>query len=427
MGKQQISRRGFLAAAGAAAVAAPGALEQEPGAKPLRVGIIGVGGRGTHWLRLILGAGAEVPAICDIHEGHLNRAIGIVEKAREGRKPVGYSKGPYDYRRMLQRDDLDAIIVTTPVLLHAEMSVDALRAGKHVLSEVSAAMTVEECWNLVRATEESRKVYMLAENCCYWYHAMLVRHMVHKGLFGDLTYAECGYVHDCRGIAFKGDGSLTWRGELYRDVNGNWYPTHSLGPVAQWLGIHRGDRMVSLVATRTRQAAMEYYATKRFPEGHRARKVRFGGGDSITCLIRTAKGAVIDLRFDASSARPHPTTTYYGLQGLKASYDSKTQQVWLEGRSKGYRWEALSHYAKEFEHPKYATLREKSRGANGDAPFVFQEFLEAVRTGGPPPIDVYDAVAWSCITPLSAKSVAEGGRPQEIPDFTKGKWETRKG
>ena len=118
---------------------------------------------------------------------------------------------------------------------------------------------------------------------------------------------------------------------------------------------------------------------------------------------------------------------YFGLQGLKASYESRTQQIWIDGRSKGYRWEALSTYAKEFEHPKWQALRERSGGANGDAPFVLQEFLEAIRTGGPAPVDVYDAAAWSAIIPLSAKSVAEGSRPQAIPDFTRGKWKTRKG
>jgi len=425
---KQFSRRNFLAAAGAAGLGArwvfgaPG--QAKP--KPVRIGIIGVGGRGSYHLRLVLAAGLEVPAVCDIVPSRTQRAIATVAKAR-GTKPEGYSNGPKDYTRMLARDDLDAVIVATPMQDHAYMCVDAMRAGKHVLCEVCATVTVDECWDIVRAAEETGKIYMLAENYAYWYHCMTILNMVQKGVFGDLTYGECGYVHDCRGIYFKGDGSLTWRGELMRDFVGNWYTTHPVGPVCQWMGVNRGDCLTTLVSMNTRQAGIEHYAKKRFPEGHPGRNVRFKAGDSINTLIRTANGAMIDLRFDAASARPHPTTCYFGLQGLKASYESRTQQIWIDGRSKGYRWEALNHYAKEFEHPKWQSLRERSKGGNGDAPFVLQEFLEAIRTGGPAPVDVYDAAAWSAIIPLSAKSVTEGSRPQAIPDFTRGKWRTRKG
>ena len=427
---RRIPRRNFLrlGAAAGLAVGLRRTARGQAGPKPIRLGVIGVGGRGTYLLRLALGAGLEVPALCDIQEAHLKRGIAVVAKARDGRKPEGYANGPLDYRRMLARDDLDAVLVATPMQDHAPMSIDALRAGKHVLSEVAAAVTLDECWGLVHAAEQTGKIYMLAENCCYWYHVMLLLNMVRKGVFGELTYAECGYVHDCRGLKFKGDGTLTWRGELARDHGGNNYPTHSLGPVAQWLGIHRGDRMASLVALRTKQAAGHDYARRRFPDGSPARSVRFACGDSVTTLIRTANGALIDLRYDTMSARPHPTTTYYSLQGLRASYESRTQQIWIDGRTKGYRWEPLSGYMKEFEHAQWTTLGPKARATgHGGADFYpLHEFCAAIRAGGPPPIDAADAAAWSSIIPLSAKSIAEGGAPQPIPDFTKGKWKTRR-
>ena len=428
---ETIRRREFLqagAAVGLAAGLAHDAIGGEAEPKPVRLGVIGIGGRGTYLLGVALKAGAEVPALCDIDPAALARGTAIVEKER-GKKPEGYGNGPKDYQRMLRRDDLDAVLVTTPMQLHAAMSIDALRAGKHALSEVAAAMTVDECWGLVRAAEETGKVYMLAENCCYWYHCLMILNMVQKGLFGELTYAECGYVHDCRSLLFQGDGSLTWRGEMARDCCGNVYPTHSLGPVAQWLGINRGDRFVSLVAGKTTSGALNDYVAKRFPEGHPARQIRFKLPDSTTTLIRTAKGALIDLRFDMCSARPAPTTTYYGLQGVKASYDSRGQTLWLDGRTPGVRWEELSKYMKEFEHPKWTSHGAEARAAGHEGAdyFPIREFAEAVRSGGQPPIDAADAAAWSCIIPLSAKSIAEGGAPQEIPDFTKGKWETRKG
>jgi len=425
----EVRRREFLkagAAVGAAAGLAAQAMGQEP-AKPLRLGVIGIGGRGSYLLGIALKAGIEVPAVCDINAAALARGAGIVEKAG-GKRPEGYGNGPKDYQRMLQRDDLDAVLVTTPMQVHAEMSIAALHAGKHTLSEVAAAMTLEECWGLVRAAEETGKAYMLAENCCYWYHCLMIGNMVQKGLFGELTYAECGYVHDCRSLLFQGDGSLTWRGEMARDCCANVYPTHSLGPVAQWLGIHRGDRMVSLVAAGTPSAALNSYVAKRFPEGHAARQIRFSLPDSTTTLIRTAKGALIDLRFDMCSPRPVVSTTYYTLQGTRASYDSRQQFIWLDGRTEGHRWEELSKYMKEFEHPLWAEhgAEAKATGHEGADYFPIREFMQAIRKGTPPPIDATDAAAWSAIIPLSAKSSAEGGAPQEIPDFTRGKWETRK-
>ncbi len=428
---EHFDRRRFLELGAAAGIAA--GLSSSAGAgenaKPIRLGVIGVGSRGTHHVRLALAAGIEIPALCDIKEAHLARAIDVVQKARPGAEVDGYSNGPTDYRRMLRRDDLDAVLVATPMQDHGVMSIDALRAGKHVLSEVAAAMTLDECWGLVRAAEETGKTYMMAENCCYWRHAMMIRNMVERGVFGDLTFAECGYVHDCRFINFEPDGTLTWRGRMARDWAGNLYPTHSFGPVAQWLGINRGDRMVSLVASSTRPAGLHDYACTKFPEGSPARKQRFKAGDSVNTLIRTAKGRMIDLRVDMFSPRPHPRTTYHALQGLGASYESRLDGIWIDGRSKGRRqWEPLETYAEEFDHPLWVEGAKQAEGTgHGGADFFCtQAFWNCLRTGAAAPVDVYDAAAWSAIIPLSHQSILEGGAPQEIPDFTGGKWESRK-
>jgi len=211
---ERIHRRDVLRA-GAAAVlttaVAPVVLGQAK-PKPIRLGVVGVGSRGTHLLRLALNAGVEVPALCDIQEPHLNRAVEIVKSVR-GNTPEGYSKGPKDYLRMLERDDLDAVICATGMQVHAEICIAAMRADKDVLCEVAAAMSLDECWGLVRAQQETGRIYMMSRNCCYWSHMLMVRKMVEEGLFGDITYAECGYVHNCRALAFDGEGKLTWRGE----------------------------------------------------------------------------------------------------------------------------------------------------------------------------------------------------------------------
>jgi len=417
-------RRSFLQAGAALPLA--GVVKAHAGAakKPMpqrpRIGFIGVGGRGTYLLRLALQRDIDVPAICDIDASHLNRGVNITAAARQGRKPDGFGRGPTDYRRMLQRDDLDAVVIATPMQRHATMAVDALNADKHVLSEVAAAVTLDECWALVKTARKSDKIYMLAENCCYWPHVMTILNMVGQDEFGDLTYAECGYVHDCRALLFDSSGKLTWRGEIARDWAGNWYPTHSLGPVAHWLRINCGDRMQSLVATQTGHRGLDYYIAKRFPAEHPARAIDFKTGDSTNVLIQTANGVVIDLRFDVCSARPHPSTTYHALQGTKGSYDSRIDGIWLDGRSPGLAWQPLDTYRKQFEHAAWKQFGQQAAGSgHGGADFfVMNEFLHCIRTGSRPAVDVVDAASWSCIMPLSAASIAAGGRPVQIPDFS---------
>jgi len=287
-------------------------------------------------------------------------------------------------------------------------------------------MTLDECWNLVRASETSNRIYMLAENCCYYRQNLVVSEMIRLGLFGALTFAECGYVHDCRSYIFAKDGSLTWRGEMARDHIGNLYPTHALGPVCQWLGINRGDRLVSLTATSTQSLGLANYASKMSHPGKPGADVKFKLGDSTSTIIRTAKGAVIDLRYDTVSARPHPSTTYFTLQGLRASYkdDGTSQNVWLESQSKDYSWEPLSKYQESYDHPLWRrSAQQAAKTSHGGADyFVVAEFLECLSTGRHPPINAYDAAVWSSIIPLSAESILSGGEPKKIPDFTRGGW-----
>ncbi len=419
-----INRREFL---GLTAGAAAGLVLPQPiaaeglGAKDIRLGVIGVGSRGTGLMNLMLShKGTQVPAVCDIDPGAADRAAAVVRKAR-GKRPETYTNGPEDYLRMLKRDDLDAVMVLTPIPLHAAMSVASLRAGKHVLSEVPAAVTLQECWDLVKAVKETGRSYMLSENCCYYESCMMILNMVQKGLFGDLTYAECGYIHDCRSICFKPDGSLTWRGELHRDMIGNWYPTHAIGPVGQWLGINRGDRFVSLAANTTPPTSMERYVVKRFGKDHPAAKIKWRAGDTTNAVIRTEKGVLIEIRFDIASARPHPSTTHFMLQGTTGAYLFDGERIWIEGKTKEYAWEPVANHQKEYQHPLWRKWGQEGTGSGhgGADYFVTRAFLESLRSGEKPPIDVYDAVAWSSITPLSAASIEAGGKPVAFPDFQK--------
>jgi len=426
----EMSRRDFVAmgTAGAAALAAPYVLAQgkaEPKPKPVRIAFIGVGGRGTGLLRQMLRIpGVEVPAICDINVSHLNRGIALVKKAR-GNTPVGFSKGDYDYRRMLKRDDFDAVLLGTPAPWHAIMAVDSMNAGKHVSSEVPGAYTIKECWDLVDTKEKTGKHYMLLENYTYARSRMMVHNMTHAGCFGDPYYAECSYIHDCRTLRFKGNGSLTWRGEIKRDMYGCLYPTHSLGPIAKWMDINRGDVMTSLTCSMSKPAAIHAYAAKRFGPDSKAAKIDFKNGDMSVTLVKTAKGRLITVYYDSDS--PRPASIFYLIQGPKGCYDSR-KGVYIDGKSPRHRWESAGKYSKEYDHELWKTEGEKARkSGHGGGDFLeLLEFAEAIRADREPFIDVYDSAAWSSLVELSKQSIDAGGASVEMPDFTRGKWKERK-
>jgi predicted dehydrogenase len=429
----QFSRRDVLkSAAGAAAglAIASWSRADEP-ATPIRLGFIGVGERGTTLLREVLRhEDVEIPAVCDIDEKNLNRALDIIEKAR-GKRPEGYLKGPDDYRRLLARDDLSAVLIATPQELHAAMATDAMHAGKFVGSEVPACCTVEECWQLVRTQRQTKTGYMMLENYLYPGFIMQVQNMAEKGAFGELTYGAGSYIHEIRTMKFNADGSaLTWRGENVRDNIGVIYPTHAIGPVCRWMGVNTPtdhgvngggpDKLVSLVAMASKSAATHAYAVEKFGEKSVAAQVDFKNGDTNHALIRTAKGRLIEVRYDTASPRP-AGMGQYSLQGTKGAYESALgeRKIYLEGKSPADQWEPLEQYEKEFQHPRWAkdgALATKT-GHNGGDYFVIADFLDAIRTGKSP-IDVIDAVTWSVIRPLSADSILVGSKPVTIPDFS---------
>jgi predicted dehydrogenase len=336
------------------------------------------------------------------------------------------------YADMLETADCDAVFICTPLALHAEQAVQAMEAGKHVLSEVTAATTLDDCWRLVETVERTGRAYMLAENYCYMRPNMMVLNMVQQGIFGDTVYAEGAYVHDCRALLFTAENEPTWRAEYRRGWNGNNYPTHSLGPVAQWLGINRRDRLVSTATWTSPPVAAAAFARERLGEDHPAAGAEFWtAGDSATTVIQTERGAVIVLRVDWGSPRPH-NMTHYVLQGTRAAYVSGRHEkeeplIWIDGQSPGRSpegnasWETLAACRDRYEHPYWRQFGEEAIGSghHGGDFFALKDFCDAVRAGQRPPIDVYDAVTWSAIVPLSAESVKLGGAPVAIPDFTR--------
>lgn len=417
-----LSRRCFLAAGAASVAAAP--IDKE-----IRVAVLGAGSRGIGMMRISLGHPAvRITAVCDIVEANATRAQRIVEESK-GYSPAAYTRGPEDWKRMLERDDIDVVLVMTPQDQHAPQSIHAMEAGKHVGSETPSAYTLEECWALVETKEKTGRRYMLLENYPYTRTRMMVLHMAHAGVFGDVTYGESSYIHDTRRLAYEKDGSLSWRGRIARRHRGDLYPTHGLGPVSLWMGIHRGDRYVTMVSMDTGNRSLQEYAREHFGESHPAAQPGFfQKGDVTITMLRTANEKMVVLKYDTGSARPFGG--WEALQGTRGAYDGSpgAESIYLAGRSPHERWEPLAKYRDEFEHPFWrqdGAVAEKAGHGGGDY-FVLREFYRAIAEDREPPIDVYDGAAWSAVLPLSGRSIREGNRPVDIPDFTRGRWRERK-
>jgi len=341
---------------------------------------------------------------------------------------IGYAS----YDEMLEKGDFDAVFIATPIDLHFEQSIKALRAGKHVLCEVYAANTLAELNQLVATVKETGRVYAMAENYVFMRPNMLVLNMVQQGAFGDITYAEGAYIHDCRPLRFNEKGEITWRGEMFRHMRCNTYPTHSLGPVAKWMGLTEHDHMKTLSCFISRQSGLNEYVREKFGPEHPSLKPGYWKyGDSCTTVIECTSGAIITMRLDDDSPRPH-NMCHYVLQGDRASYlsgrhDGEDGLVWAKGVSSenadgtAKDWDNLYKHAYKYEHPAWAAHMAAARklGHGGGDFFVLDDFADAILTGRRPFIDVVDAAAWSSVVALSAESVALGGAPVLMPGFSR--------
>jgi predicted dehydrogenase len=369
----------------------------------------------------------KIVAMCDIKEQNLKNGLDLVEKITQSR-PSAYLGDEYHYRKLLERDDLDAVLIASPVEWHVRMSIDAMKAGKDVGCEVTAGDSVEELWELVKTKEGTGKHYMMLENYNYGQGIMMVQNMIQQGIFGEPYYAECGYIHDCKHLCFNSDGSLTWRGERQRDNYGHPYATHSLGPVSKWFGINDGDRMQYMTSMMTEPRMLHLYAVEKFGPDSPAAQVEFKHGDHYTSKIHTVGGKVICVDFDMVSYRP--VNYYYLMQGTKGVYSKRSriiEGIYLKGDKDKYRYTNISEYRNKYEHPcwkKFASVARNTGHSGGDY-FVLRDFVDMVRQDKEPWIDVYDAATWSCITHLSRLSLDNNSQSIEMPDFTQGKWKDK--
>ncbi len=403
--------------------------------RKVRLGVIGVGGRGTHLLELTLRReDTEVNAICDINPEALANAQSMVREAA-GTSPAGYADGEEDFRNMVTRDDLDAVIIATPWRWHTPMAVASMRAGKAAGVEVPAAGTVQECWDLVNTSEQTGMPCMMLENVCYRRDVMAVLNMVRQGLFGELLHCHCGYQHDLRAIKFQpgvefgagATGEAVWRTEHSIRRNGDIYPTHGIGPTAHCLNVNRGNRFLTLTSTATKTRGLHEYVVANGGPDHPNAAVKFALGDIVTTVITCAGGETIVVSLDTNLPRPYSLN--FRVLGTRGIWLSDNRSVYLEGVSpEEHRWESFEPYREHYDHPLWRRHTSESEGAGhgGMDFFVVHAFVESVKRKVPPPVDVYDAAAWSVISPLSEQSIAMGSHPVRFPDFTRGRWVTER-
>ena len=401
---------------------APGELLAAPPMDVVRVGFVGVGLQGTsHCRNLLRIEGVELKAVCDIVPEKVAR---VQEMAVEAgfQKPSGYTAGETDFERLCAEEDLDLVFNATPWEWHVPVCVAAMENDKHAATEVPAAYTIDDCWKLVEFAERYQKHCVMMENCNYGRWEMMVFNMVRQGLFGEILHGAGGYLHDLRGVKFEDANEGLWRRAHAMVRNGNLYPTHGLGPVANCMDINRGDRFDYLVSMSSPSRGLREYAAAHFPPGAPQRNEHFVLGDVNVSLIQTARGRTIFVGHDTNLPRPYSRINM--VQGTRGLFHGYPDRVYVEGRSPEHRWEEAEAYIEEFDHPLWKTEGERARGAGHGGMDYLEDYrlVRCLQQGLPTDMNVYDAAALSAVTPLSELSVANRGQPMDFPDFTRGRW-----
>ena len=394
----------------------------------VRIGIIGLGMRGPGAVeRMSFIEGVEIKALCDQYPDRVAAAQTILEK-KGLPKATEYSGSKDAWKELCNRPDIDLVYITTPWSWHTPMAVYAMLHDKHAASEVPAAKTIDECWQLVETSEKTKKHCMMLENCCYDFFELLTLNMTRNGMFGELVHAEGAYIHDLRSLNFDKKGyAEMWRLKENGSRNGNLYPTHGLGPVAQCMNINRGDQMDYLVSMSSNDFIMgamakEKAATDDFYNEFKDKQYR---GDMNTTVIKTVKGKTIMVQHDVSTPRPYSRIHLIsGTKGMANKWPDPQKISFGEGWIKEEEYKLLEE---KYTLPivKHIGAIAKNVGGHGGMDFIMDwRLIDNLRNGLPLDEDVYDAALWSAIAPLSEKSVANRSRSMDIPDFTKGAWKT---
>ncbi len=426
------------------AILVTGSLFAQGAADPkVKLAMIGVGLRGQNHLDLVLRRDdVDLVAICDIDDRMLKSSKEMITKA--GKKmPQVFTGDVYAWKKMLEIKGLDAVIIATPWEWHKPMIIGALEAGiKYVGTEVMLGITLQDHWDAVKAAEKYNAHVMMLENVCYRRDVMAVLNMVRQGLFGELIHLQGGYQHDLREVKFndgvnpyghgvefgeKGFSEARWRTEHSVHRNGDLYPTHGIGPVAHYVNINRGNRFLTLNSFSSKARGLHNYIVKKGGANHPNAKVNFKLGDVVTTHISCANGETILLQHDTNLPRPY--SIGFRVQGTEGIWMDVNKGIYIEDKSaKAHQWDDAKQWLDKYDHPLWAKYSKDAQGAGhgGMDFFVIHSFIESAKRKLPTQMDVYDAAAWSAITPLSEQSIELGNETVEFPDFTGGQWMYRK-
>ena len=407
------------AAAGAQAGSAPFAA---PPIDTVRIGYVGIGGQGSgHVENLLKIKGCRITAVCDVRAERTDWAVKAIAAAGQP-APAVYNRGPRDFERLCETEELDLVYNATPWEWHVPIMLAAMKNGKHTATEVPAAMTVDDCWAIVESAEKHARHCVLMENCNYDRMEMMVYNMVRQGLFGEILHAEGGYLHDLRSIKFADEGEGLWRRAWATKLNGNLYPTHGLGPIANCLDINRGDRFDHLVSMSGPSRGLQDWAAAHLPADSPKRRERYVLGDVNTSIIQTARGKTVLVEHCTNLPRPY--SRIHMVQGTKGLFQGYPSRVYIEGRGREDQWQEAAAVLGEFEHPLWKEIAAAAQGAgHGGMDFIEDyRLIKCLREGQPTDMNVYDAASLSAVVHLSVQSVARKGAPIDFPDFTKGRW-----
>ena len=428
-----MDRREFLkagAVAGAGLAVAGSGFGQTASAedRPVRVGLIGPGRRGSGLLGLLLSLkGVQVPAVCDVDPAQAKAAQDMVERAGQPR-PEGYTGDELAYRKLLAREDLDAVVIATPWEWHAPMAVESMKAGKYTAVEVPCAITMEQCWELVNTHEATGVPCMMLENWSFRQDNLAVLNMIRQGLFGEIVHCHCAHSHNCIDHWYwDQQGNPRWPAKYLETYNRDQYPMHSLGPVLSWMDIPCGDMFDYATATATASRGINAHFARLLGPDHPRAKKEYPQGDIVTTVVRTHKGRTIVINNDMQLPRPYDNR--WLIQGTLGLYDEVRESVYIHGKSpKVNTWEPFKPYQEKYDHAWYRQFRKEAASAShaGTDYLELALFVQPVRNRTQTPIDVYESVLMSVIIPLSEQSIARGSAPVKCPDFTRGKWKTRK-
>lgn len=396
----------------------------------VRIGVVGLGMRGSDAVeRLTYIDGVEITALCDKYPDRVEAAQQTLVK--RGRPKAKSYSGEEGYKALCESNEVDLVYSPTPWHMHTPIALYAMKNGKHAAIEVPAAKTIDECWALVETSEKTRKHCMMLENCCYDFFELLTLNMARQGLFGEIVHAEGAYIHDLsRDWLFnKNAYADMWRLKENTGKNGNLYPTHGLGPIAQCMDINRGDKMNHLVSMSTNDFTLaslsrEMAAKDPFFVPYQGDNFR---GNMNTTLVRTDKGKSLMIQHDVSTLRPYSRIhVVSGTKGIASKWPSPERIAF------GHSWvkkEELEDLYKKYSPPIVKHIGEiaKEVGGHGGMDFIMDwRLIDCLRNGLPLDQDVYDAATWSCILPLSQKSLAKRSSSVDVPDFTRGNWKSNK-